>query len=72
VAVLSAGWSLKPLEIEHLEQVLERAPGFAEAAAKAGVEPRALLDAVAALSFSEKYVLVDFAIQAHAPAVAQP
>jgi len=52
--------------------VLERAPGFAEEAARAGVEPRALLDAVAALTFPEKYVLVDLAIQAHAPAVAKP
>jgi hypothetical protein len=48
--------------------VLERAPGFAEEAARAGVEPRALLAAVAALSLPEKFVLVDLAIQANAPA----
>jgi hypothetical protein len=70
VALLSAGWSLKPLEIEQLEVVFARADGLADAAAKAGVEPRALLDAVAALTFSEKFVLVDLAIQAHAPAAA--
>jgi tetratricopeptide (TPR) repeat protein len=37
---------------------------------KSEAEPRALLDAVAALSFHEKFALVDLAIQAHAPAAA--
>ena len=50
--------------------VLSRAAGLAEAAAQAGVEPRALVDAVAALSFPEKLALVDLAIQTHAPAAA--
>jgi hypothetical protein len=70
VALLTAGWSLKPLEIEHLETVLARADGLADSAAQAGVEPPALLAAVAALTFSEKFVLVDLAIQTHAPAAA--
>jgi hypothetical protein len=70
VALLTAGWTLKPLEIEHLEVVLSRTAGLAEAAAKAGVEARALLDAVAALSFPEKFALVDLAIQVHASAAA--
>jgi hypothetical protein len=70
VALLDTGWTLKPLEIEHLEVVLSRAPGLAGAAAQAGIEPRALLDAVTALSFPEKFALVDLAIQVHAPAAA--
>lgn len=70
VTLLPAGWTLKPLEIHHLEEVLARAPELAEVAAQAGLEPPALLAAVAALSFAEKYALVDLAIQAHAPAAA--
>jgi hypothetical protein len=68
VALLTAGWTLNPFEIELLEVVLSRTAGFAKVAAQAGVEPRALLAAVAALSFPEKFALVDLAIQAHASA----
>jgi hypothetical protein len=70
VALLPAGWTLKPLEIQHLEEVLEHAADFAQVVVKAGLEVRAFLDAVAALSFAEKFALVDLAIQAHAPAAA--
>jgi hypothetical protein len=70
VALLPAGWTLKPLEIEQLEKVLARAGEMAEVAARAKLDPRAIVDAVAALSFAEKFALVDLAIQSHAPAAA--
>jgi hypothetical protein len=68
LALLTAGWTLNPFEIELLEVVLSRAAELANVAAQAGVEPRTLLAAIAALSFPEKFALVDLAIQAHAPA----
>jgi hypothetical protein len=70
VALLPAGWTLKPLEIEQLEKVVAPAEGLAEEAARANLDPRAIVEAVAALSFAEKFALVDLAIQVHAPAAA--
>jgi hypothetical protein len=70
VELLPTGWTLKPLEIQHLEEVLERAPDFAKVLGDAQVKAPAFVEAISALSFAEKFALVDLAIQTHAPAAA--
>jgi hypothetical protein len=70
VELLPTAWTLKPLEIQHLGEVMARMPGFSSILAKAGVEQQAFLEAISALGFAEKFALVDLAVQAHAPAAA--
>jgi hypothetical protein len=70
IRLLPEPWTLKRFEIENLERVLETTPGFAAAATAAGVDPAALLAAVAAATPAEKLTLVDHAIQHQAPAAA--
>jgi hypothetical protein len=63
-------WSLKPYEIETLEGFLSRSAGFVEAVAADGVDPKALLEAIGAMSVPEKVSLVDQAVLAQAPTMA--
>jgi hypothetical protein len=70
VRLLPAPWNLSRYEILNLEGVLAATPGFSEAATAAGVEPAALLAAVAAATPAEKLTLVDHAVQHQAPAAA--
>jgi hypothetical protein len=70
VQELPEPWTLKSFEVEHLALILERAPGFAAAAAAARVDPAAVLATVAAMSYAEKLALVDHALQEQAPAAA--
>lgn len=70
VSLLPEPWALRRYEIRHLEGVLEATPGFAAAVTAAGVDPAALLAAVAATSPAEKLTLVDHAIQHQVPAAA--
>ncbi len=63
-------WTLTSFEVDQMATLLARAPGFAAAAAAAGIEPEALCTFVAQLSFSEKMSLVDHALQEQAPAAA--
>ena len=67
VHLLPEPWTLKPFEIKNLEAVLDSTPGFAESAAAAGVDPAALIGALAAITPAEKLTLVDHAIQHQAP-----
>lgn len=70
VRLLPEPWSLKPLEVDHMAELLATAPGFASEAAAAGVDPAAFLAAITALSFAEKVALLDHALQHQAPAAA--
>jgi hypothetical protein len=68
VRLLPEPWLLRRYEVTHLEGVLESTPGFTAAVTAAGVDPAALLAAVAAATLAEKLTLVDHAIQHQAPA----
>jgi hypothetical protein len=68
ITLLPQGWLLKPLEVRYLDEVLAAAEGFEQSLESAGMDRRVLLEAVAGLSFAEKYALVDLAVQAHAAA----
>jgi hypothetical protein len=70
VRLLPEPWTLRRFEIQKLEDVLADTPGFAAAVTAAGVDPAALLAAVAAATPAEKLTLVDHAIQHQAPAAA--
>jgi hypothetical protein len=70
IRLIAEPWTLRRFEIRNLEGVLETTPGFAAAVSAAGLEPAAVLAAVAAASPAEKLTLVDQAIQEQAPAVA--
>ena len=70
VRLLPEPWLLRPTDVHHLANRLQEAPGFAAAAAAAGVDAAALLAAVAALDFGEKAALLDHALQEQAPAAA--
>jgi hypothetical protein len=70
IRLLPEPWSLRRYEIKHLEGVLESTPGFAAAARAAGLDPAAVLAAVAATTPAEKLTLADHAIQLQAPAAA--
>src|ERR1700674_865611 len=63
-------WQLTPHEIETLEGFLRRSSEFLEAIAADGVDPEALLDAIGAMAVPEKVSLVDQAVLAQAPAMA--
>jgi len=70
VRLVPEPWGLKPYEVATLEILLGRSPGWKAAAQAAGIDPEALLAAVAAMSLAEKLTLVDQAVQAQAPAAA--
>jgi hypothetical protein len=70
VRLIPAPWSLKRFEVVNLEGLLAATPGFQEAVTEAGVDPAALLAAVAAATPAEKLTLVDHAVQHQAPAAA--
>jgi hypothetical protein len=71
VRLLPEPWSItKPVEIDHLADSIEHAPGFAAEVAAAGLEPAAFLAAIAALSFVEKVALLGHALELQAPAAA--
>ena len=70
VRLLPEPWLLRAFEIKNLEGILEAAPGHADAAAAAGIDPGAVLAAVAGATPAEKLTLVDHAIQHQAPAAA--
>src|ERR1700694_1945990 len=70
VRLLPEPWTLKPLEVDHMAELLATAPGFAAETAAAGVEPAAFLAAITSLSFAEKVALLDHALQHQAPAAA--
>jgi hypothetical protein len=63
-------WTLKHYEIENLEGVLRGSPEFLDAIAADGVDPKALLDAIGAMTVPEKLSLVDEAVLAQAPQMA--
>jgi hypothetical protein len=63
-------WTLKPYEIETLEGFLRRSAEFLEVTAADGVDPEALLEAIGAMTVPEKVTLVDQAVLAQAPAMA--
>jgi hypothetical protein len=68
--LLPAPWSLTRFEIDQMAALLGSVPGFAAAAAAAGVDPDALLAAVGALGLGEKVALLDHALELQAPAAA--
>jgi hypothetical protein len=68
VRLLPDAWNLRRFEILNLEGFLEATPGFQQAVAAAGIDPAALLAAVAAATPAEKLTLVGHAIQRQAPA----
>jgi hypothetical protein len=70
VRLLPEPWTLKPYEIINLEGVLKITTGFAQAAVASGIDPAALLAAVAALTPAEKITLADHAVLHQAPAAA--
>jgi hypothetical protein len=70
VRLVPKPWALRRFEIKNLETLLASTPGFAGAVTAAGVDPAALLAALAATSPAEKLTLVDHAIQHQAPAAA--
>jgi hypothetical protein len=70
VRLLPEPWSLKPLEVDHMAELLAAAPTFAADCAAADVDPAAFLAAITALSFVEKAALLDHALQYQAPAAA--
>lgn len=70
VRLLPKPWALRRFEIKNLEALLATTPGFAAAVTAAGVDPAALLAALAATSPAEKLTLVDHAIRHQAPAAA--
>lgn len=63
-------WLTKPASVEHLALRLQEAPGLAAEEAAAGVDPSALVMAVAALGSAEKIALLDLALQEQAPGAA--
>ena len=70
IALLREPWRLKTMEIDQLENFLRDLPNFYSVLGKAGVDPDKFFQAIHALEFIEKVVLVDLAIQEHAPAAA--
>jgi hypothetical protein len=68
--LLPEPWLIKPASVEHLALRLQEAPGFAAESAAAGIDPAALVAAVAALGLGEKFALLDLALQQQAPAAA--
>jgi hypothetical protein len=70
VRLLPAPWNLTRYEIQNLEGLLAATPGFGEAVTEAGVDPAALLAAIAEATPAEKLTLVDHAVQHQAPAAA--
>ena len=63
-------WTLKPYAIEILEVILRGSSEFLEAVAADGVDSEALLEAIGAMTVAEKLSLVDQAVLAQAPAMA--
>jgi hypothetical protein len=70
VKALPEPWNLKPFEVEQMRALLTRAPGFADAAAAAGVAVEGVLALIDELHYGERMALVDQAIQFQAPAAA--
>jgi hypothetical protein len=71
IGALTTPWTLKPLEVRHLEDVLAAAGAELDRLLQgASLERGVVLETVAGLSFAEKCALVDLAIQAHAPGAA--
>jgi hypothetical protein len=70
IELLPTAWTLKPLEIQHLGEVIQGTPEFASVLSRSKLEAKAFVAAIAALSFAEKFALVDLAVQTHAPAAA--
>jgi hypothetical protein len=68
--LLAEPWLIKPAAVEHLALRLQEAPGFAAQARAAGIDPAALVAAVAGLSFGEKAALLDLAVQEQAAGAA--
>jgi hypothetical protein len=68
--LLPEPWLIKPAAVEHLALRLQEAPGLAAEAAAAGIDPAALVAAVAALGLAEKVALLDLALQEQGPAAA--
>jgi hypothetical protein len=71
MGLLSEGWLLKPLEVQHLDEVLVQAEGFDQALEGAGVEAAVFFEAIRSLSFGGKCALVDQAVRASVRAWAQ-
>jgi hypothetical protein len=69
--LLPKPWTIDPAAVEHLALRVQEAPDFAARVTAAGVDPAALIAAVAALGYCEKAALLDLALQAQAPAAAQ-
>jgi hypothetical protein len=70
VRLIPESWTLRRFEIQKLEEVLETTSGFSQAVTAAGMDPAALLAAVAATTPAEKLTLVDHAIQHQVPKAA--
>jgi hypothetical protein len=68
--LLPEPWLIKPAAVEHLALRLQEAPAFGAETAAAGIDPAALIAAVAALGLAEKFALLDLALQEQAPAAA--
>jgi hypothetical protein len=68
--LLPEPWLIKPASVEHLALRLQEAPGLKAESVAAGVEPSALVAAVAALSAAEKIALLDLALLEQAPGAA--
>jgi hypothetical protein len=69
--LLPKPWNIDPAAVEHLALRVQEAPDFAARVTAAGVDPSALIAAVAALSYSEKVALLDLALRAQAPEAAR-
>lgn len=70
VTLLARAWTLKPLEVAHLEEILAKVEGLDTVLAAADIERQEFLAAIAGLTFWEKCALVDLAVQSHAPGAA--
>src|ERR1700687_546949 len=70
VRCLPEPWKRTPHEIETLEGFLRRSSEFLEAVAADGVDPEELLASIGAMTVPEKVSLVDQAVLAQAPAMA--
>lgn len=70
IELLRFPWDLHPLEIQHLDSLLAHSQGFAGVLSDKQIDPGEFLSAIAALSFAEKFALVDHAVLAHGPAAA--
>ncbi|HVT60485.1 MAG TPA: hypothetical protein VHR45_19080 [Thermoanaerobaculia bacterium] len=70
VGLLEAPWSLRPLEVDHMGELLDESAGLEAAARGAKIDRKEFVKKISALTFAEKMAIVDASTVEHAPRAA--